>query len=141
VNTVKEAIDSFMAAFAGLTEIESHADNFRAGMNRFAELTPNQQSTFHSKMQFLGNGYYQLWTLYKSGLLTDEESFQGVRNAFLTIIKTRGGRHWWAEWKQVPPERFIRDLQVLTDDPESGVAPLNEIFSWFTEEPPDTTIH
>lgn len=134
---VKEAFETFMAAFASVTETELQTDNFRSGINRFNEMTSNEQAMFQAKMQYLGNGYYQVWTLHKSGMLMDEELFEGCRNAFLTIIKTAGGRQWWAQWKRMPPQPFIQELDALIDDPNSAVPPIYEIWSWLKESPVD----
>ena len=80
------------------------------------------------------NGYYQVWTLYKNGMLTDEELFLKSRGLFLNILRTPGGREWWAQWKHMPPETYINELDELIHDPESTIVPTNEDLSWFKRE-------
>ena len=89
---------------------------------------------FASKMQSLANGYYQVWTLHKNGMLTDEDLFKKSRNVFLSILRTPGGHQWWTAWKHLPLEPYIFDLEKLINDPASEVVPTNEDLGWFKDD-------
>ena len=127
---LKECITEFVAAFAEVTSTETAAENFRAGIDHFDEMTANQQSVFHSKMQMLGNGYYQVWTLRRLMLLPEEDFLQ-ARNLFLAIVRTRGGQQWWNAWKHIPPKPFIVDLEQAL-----GERANDELLPWFRYEKP-----
>ncbi len=132
---VKDTIKELVGAFAALTADEAAAENFRAGMDHFEEMDPNQQCVFHSKMQTLANGYYQVWRLNQLALLPDSD-FTASRDLFVRILKTRGGRQWWSIWKHLPPEPYTAGLDELLTDTTSSVPPAKESLPWFRYEQP-----
>ena len=111
------------------------AEKFRAGINRFDELSAVEQATFQSKMQALANGYYQVWTLHNNGVLADEELFLTSRGLILNILRTPRARSWWSQWKYMPPQTLINELDTLINDPNSKIVPTNEDLNWFKPEP------
>ena len=131
---VKEAVTEFVGAFAAVTSDEQAAKNFRAGMNYFTQLDPNQQSIFHSKMQTLANGYYQVWTLHQHRMVVDEDLFSRCENLYLTILRAPDGHHWWNAWKHLPPQPWVAELDRLVNNPNSDVTPANQDLSWFRDE-------
>ncbi|MGR8949049.1 MAG: hypothetical protein ACU84Q_13460 [Gammaproteobacteria bacterium] len=132
--SVKEAFETFMGAYAALTEDVNKAQNYIAGVNNYGGLDSIQQAMFHSKMQNLANGYYHVWTLHEHGMLADEELFKRCRDTFLTILRTPGALQWWSEWKHLPPQPFINELDALIKDSRNDAIPANEDFRWLKRE-------
>ena len=129
--SVKDAFTAFVDAYSAATETEEKAKNFRDGLIEFDDLGPVEQAMFQSKMQALGNGYYQVWTLYKNGMLADQELFERSRDLFLNILRTPGARQWWSQWKHMPPQTWINELDQQIHDPNSKVTPTTEALSWY----------
>ncbi len=130
VQAVKEAVNEFVNAFAAATSDETKAENFRAGLNQFDALTRNEKAVFHSKMQLLSSGYYQVWTMYKSGMLADEDLFVKSENLLLSFLLSPGGRQWWEAYKHLPPESFKDHMESRMKEEHLNITPANEDLDW-----------
>ena len=131
---VKEAVKEFVDAYAAVTADEKSAQNFREGLTRFGDLDRNAKAVFHSKMQSLTNGYYQVWTLYKGGLLLDEPLFRKSESLYLSFVLTPGGLQWWEAWKHLPPETLTIHVDERLNEPNLSVTPAHEDLDWFRGE-------
>ena len=128
--SVQIALETFIGSYAALTEDENKARTYIAGVQDYENLEPVQQAMFHSQMQGLANGYYTVWTLHENGMLSDYELFRRTRDTFLTILRTPAGRQWWKQWKHLPPQPYITELQRHIEDPNNDSIPATEDFQW-----------
>jgi hypothetical protein len=131
---LKEAVKEFVDAYAAMTCDEKAAENFREGLSRFDELDRNGKAMFHSKMQLLTNGYYQVWTLYKSGMLLDEALFRKSESLYLSFVLSPGGRQWWEAWKHLPPETLTVHIDERLNETNLDITAANEDLDWLRSE-------
>jgi hypothetical protein len=131
---VKNAVKEFVDTYAAVTSDEKAAENFIEGLNRFGDLDRTTRAVFQSKMQLLTNGYYQVWTLYKSGMLLDEPLYRKSECLYLSFVLAPGGRQWWESMKHLPPETLAIHIDGRLNEPNLGVTPANEDLDWFRGE-------
>ena len=131
VHGVSAAAKEFVNAYAAATADEVNAENFRAGLNQFDELSRNDKAMFHSKMQLLASGLYQVMAMYESSMLVDEDLFSKSESLFLSFVLSPGGNQWWQAYKHLPPEPFKARIESRLGDPQLKVTPANEDLDWY----------
>ena len=131
VHGVQAAVKEFVNAYAAVTADELSAENFRAGLNQFDELTRNDKAIFHSKMQLLASGLYQVMVMYESGMLPDEELYSKSESLFLSFVLSPGGNQWWEAYKHLPPKMFKTHVDKRLSDENLNITPANEDLDWY----------
>ncbi len=130
VQGVREAIKQFVNAWAGATSDTVNAENFRNGLNQFDSLSRNEKAVFHSKMQLLTSGFYQVLVMHKNGIL-EEALFSAVENVYLSILLSEGGQQWWLPYKHLPPRPLTDYLERRLDEQREVITPAPIDVDWF----------
>ena len=86
---------------------------------------------FHSKMQLVAGGFYQVIAMYESGMLVDEELFPKSESLLLSFVLSPGGNQWWQAYKHLPPEPLKARIESQLCDPQLKVTPANEGLDWY----------
>ena len=61
VHGVQAAVKEFVNAYAAVTTDEISAENFRAGLNQFDDLTRNEKAIFIPKCNYWQAGFIKSW--------------------------------------------------------------------------------
>ena len=131
VNSIQQAFKDFINAYAVLTADESHAEIFRKGLNEFDSLPANIQAVFHSKMQIISGGFYQVWVMHENKLIEEDELYKKSEELFLAILLAPGGGQWWKSFKQMTPSPFATYVDRIIEESRDSIEPANVALKWY----------
>jgi len=126
------ALDVHVGQIAELTATGEAAELFRKFCTDPDGLSLNDRARVHSLMLNRIASYNQVLRLHLSGLLDDEE-FHAMRGTFISILRSPGGRAWWAANRFMMPKGLQKSIEAAIDNPEIDRKPINEEQPWLFE--------
>ena len=133
IRAVQDTVKDFVNTYAELTDTRVDAEIFAKGLQNFEALDQADKAVFHSKMQLLASGFYQVLAMKESGLLTDLALFEKSESLFLSMLASPGGNAWWQAYRHLPPETLRQHVEQRITEIGSGVAPAHEDQIWYRQ--------
>lgn len=123
------AIESQVRQFAHLMDEPVKAELVRHGLVDLNRLDKGQKGQFSAIIHDILLSHDLIRRAYESGQMP-ERDFRIVQDLWLSIMRTTGGRQWWAGWKGIMPDDVVRYVDSALDDPSINIRPLHEEVSW-----------
>lgn len=101
------------------------------GLNDFDNLPQIDKAVFHSKMQLLAGGFYQVLAMKESEILTDLELFAKSESLFITMIISPGDNALWQAYRHFPPEPLKAYVEKRVGKLAGEIAPAHEDLAWY----------
>lgn len=127
--SLNTALGTHVHQIALLTATKEAADLFRRFCQGFHDLSVDDRGRMHSAMLDRIASFNQVARLHEAGLLDDNE-FAAMRDTFVSILRTRGGREWWTAYRHMVPEELNAAVTALIDDPRIDRRPITEEQPW-----------
>ena len=87
----------------------------------------------HSLLHPLNHGFNSVLTMYRAGLLPEEE-LVATRNSYIAFLMTPGGKRWWDSFRHAPPRGFVAYIDEALRQADGIVAPATEQLPWLRAE-------
>lgn len=128
------ALGVHVTQIAGLTKTAADAQLFRRFADGFCSLSLDERGMMMCVMLERLVSFNEVINFHNAGLLGDEE-FQAIKNTYVSILRTSGGREWWGLYKHMTPPWIERYVTHAIDDGEIGCKPYDEELPWlFSDE-------
>ena len=131
LNGVQTTVTEFVNAYASATATRVDAELFRSGLANFDQLDGPDKAVFHSKMQTLASGFFQVRMLWGNKMLSDRDLYAKSEYVFLSLLLTPGGRAWWEAYKHLPPVELRDYLESRLNSPDLDVQSAIEGQVWY----------
>jgi hypothetical protein len=125
LDTVARGIDTMVHQFARLVEDPNGADRLRRGLVNFDGLSQVEKGQVSTIIHEIMLSYDFLRRAHESGLMLARD-YREWRALWLSLMRTTGGRQWWASWKDIMPAEVIAHVDAVLDDPNIDAKLLNE---------------
>ena len=132
-DSLNAAIKLFLNNVDRSTQTKESSEIFRNGLNRFNDLSPNEQGAFHSTMHSWLHGFHGIWILHKHGALPDYE-LVAMRRLIVELLLSPGGRQWWNAFKHIPPPHLVSYLDDEAAKAEGVIPPAIDTYPWLRAE-------
>ena len=129
MQSLSVALGGHVKQIADLTGCDADAELFRKFSLRFDLLTLNERGRIHSMLLERLASFNQVRLLHAAGVLRGDE-FLAIRDTFLSILRTPGGRQWWGLYRSQVPLSLNNYLSSMLDDPSITRPPMHEHFPW-----------
>ena len=126
-------IANFLNNYDNATGTTENIEVLRKGLNDFDSLSANEQGRLQSLLHPLNHGFNSVLTMYKAGLLPEQE-LVATRNTYIAFLISPGGRRWWESFKHAPPREFVAYIDEAIRKAEGTVAPATEQLPWLKAE-------
>ncbi|MFV1988602.1 MAG: hypothetical protein ACC682_15115 [Gemmatimonadota bacterium] len=131
--SLNTALGTHVHLIAELTATDDSAELFRRFCDSFLGLSLNECGRMHAVMLDRIASFNQVARLHDAGLLDDGE-FGAIQGTFVSILRTHGGREWWAAYRHMVPEHLNERVTAAIDDPRIDRGPMTEEQPWLFDE-------
>jgi hypothetical protein len=133
VGSLQSVYENYQARLRMTAESESLAGITRTGINRFNDLTEEEQIRFNALWACSVLQFQITLRLYKSGVL-DRSTFAAYEADLISNLLSPGLREWWQTvQRRYPPE--LRDhVNAALSATEEAPPASSEEFPWFRED-------
>lgn len=134
-----KAIETQVHLFAHLMDEPAKAELVRNGLVDLDRLDIGQKGQFSAIIHDIMLSHDLIRRAYESGQMPQGD-FRVMQKLWASIMRTTGGRQWWAGWKSIMPKEVVEYVDSALDDPNIKAGLLNEEVSWLfaIEDEPDT---
>lgn len=133
IRAVQNTVQDFVNTYANVTATRTDADIFSRGLHNFDALEQADQAVFHSKMQLLASGFYQVLAMKEVGFLTDAALFDKSESLFLSMIVSPGGNAWWQAYRHLPPEPLKEYIERRIVERGPQIRPAHQDQIWYRQ--------
>lgn len=132
---MSKGIETQVHQFAHLADEPEKAELVRRALTDLDQLDRGQRGQFSAIIHDIMLSHDRIRRAYEAGELP-EQDFRMMQELWVSIIRTNGGRQWWAHWKGIMPNEVVTYVDAAIDDPNLKTGPLNEEIPWLfaTEE-------
>lgn len=123
------ALETQVHLFAHLVDEPDKAALVRQGLVDVDGLNQGQKGQFSAIIHDILLSHDALRRAYEAGQMP-EGDFRIMQVLWLSIMRTTGGRQWWAEWKGIMPDDVVEYVESAVDDQSIKARPLNEEVPW-----------
>jgi len=127
------AIANYLNHYDNATATTDNIEVLRKGLNNFDSLSANEMGRLHSLLHPLNHGFNSALTMYKAGLLPEQEFVAG-RDSYIAFLITPGGKRWWESFKHSSPRDFVAYIDEAIRQADGTVAPATEKLPWLKAE-------
>lgn len=130
------AIGTHVGQIASLTDTTEKAALFRKFAGDFYALSLDERGVIQAMMLARTASFNRVVRLHRSGLLEADE-FAAMQGSYISILRTNGGRQWWAAYRHMTPAPLNEYVSRTLDDPAVPAKPYTEALPWlFSDEKP-----
>ena len=123
------ALGVHVTQIAQLTESAAAARLFRKFAGGFDSLSLDERGMIMCAMLERLVSFNQVIDFHGAGLLEDEE-FQAIKNTYVSILRTAGGREWWSLYKHMTPPWLESYIANAIDDAAIRCKPYDQELPW-----------
>jgi hypothetical protein len=127
------AITNYLNNYDNATGTTENIEVLRKGLNDFESLSANEKGRLHSLLHPLNHGFNSVFTMYKAGLLPEQELI-ATRNSYIAFLISPGGRRWWESFKHAPPRDLVAYIDDAMRNADGVVVPATEELPWLRAE-------
>jgi hypothetical protein len=124
-----KAIETQVHQFAHLADEPEKADLVRRAFANLNQLDRGQQGQFSAIIHDILLSHDLIRRTYETGELPERE-FQIMQDLWVSIMRTNGGRQWWAGWRGIMPDEVAEYVDAAVDNPNIKSGPLSEEVPW-----------
>jgi len=124
-----KAIETQVHQFAHLADEPEKAELVRQGLADLDQLDRGQQGQFSAIIHDILLSHDLVRRAYESGELPEKE-FRIMQDLWVSIMRTNGGRQWWAGWRSIMPDDVVKYVDSALDDPNIKTGTLCEEVPW-----------
>ncbi|MGD8339933.1 MAG: hypothetical protein PVH89_04075 [Gammaproteobacteria bacterium] len=129
ISSGAKALETMVHQFAHLADEPRKADLFRRALVDFEDLDIGEKGQVSAVIHDILLSHDVLRRAYEAELMSKED-FQVMQELWVSLMRTTGGRQWWAGWKGIMPESVVAYVEAAVDDPALKTKPLNEALPW-----------
>jgi hypothetical protein len=136
-----KALETQVQLFAHLVDEPDKAELVRQGLVDVNRLNQGQKGQFSALIHDILLAHDVLRRAYEYGQMP-EDDFRIMQDLWISIMRTTGGRQWWAGWKAIMPLDVVNYVESTVDDQSIKTKPLNEAVPWLfaIEDESDSTL-
>ncbi len=123
------AIGTHVRQMASMTGTLESASLFRRFTEDLYALSLDERGVAQAMMLERTASFNQVVRLHRAGLLEAVE-FAAMRGTYISVLKTTGGRQWWAAYKHMVPRDLNDYVSKVLDDPTVPNKPYTEELPW-----------
>lgn len=123
------AIETQVHQFAHLADEPEKAEMVRQGLADLDQLDRGQQGQFSAIIHDILLAHDLVRRACESGELPERE-FRIMQDLWVSIMRTNGGRQWWAGWRGIMPGEVVDYVDAALDDPSIKIGTLCEEVPW-----------
>ena len=129
LSSVARALETQVHQFAHLADDAEKADLFRRSLVNFDGLELGDKGRVSAVIHDIVLSHDVLRRAYDARLMSKED-FKVMQELWVSLMRTTGGRQWWAGWKGIMPEAVVAYVEACVADTTLRTRPLNEELPW-----------
>jgi hypothetical protein len=129
LSSAAKALETQVHQFAHLVDEPTKADLLRRALVDFDGLDLGEKGQVSAVIHDIVLSHDVLRRAYEAGLMSRED-FKVMQELWVSLMRTTGGRQWWAGWKGIMPARVVAYIDGAVGDPTLRTKPLNEALPW-----------
>jgi hypothetical protein len=129
LSSAARALETQVHQFAHLADEPMRADVLRRALVDFDGLDLGEKGQVSAVIHDIVLSHDVLRRAYEAGLMSRDD-FKVMQELWVSLMRTTGGRQWWAGWKGIMPQAVVTYVEDAVDDPTLKTKPLNEELPW-----------
>ena len=137
LDNIARALQTQVHQFAHLADEPEKADLLRRALADFDGLAQGEKGQVSAVIHDIILSHDVLRRAHDSGLMPTDE-FRVMQELWVSLMRTEGGRQWWAGWRSIMPDTIVAYVDAVIDDPSMKIKPLYEALPWLFALTPES---
>lgn len=129
LESMARALETQVHQFAHLVDEPQKAGLVRRALADFDGLNQDEKGQISAVIHDILLSHDVLRRAHALGHMPDAD-FRIVQELWVSLMRTTGGRQWWAGWKGIMPELIVAYVDAAVADPNLKAKPLDRELPW-----------
>jgi hypothetical protein len=137
LDSMATALQTQVHQFAHLADEPEKADLLRRALADFDGLAQGEKGQVSAVIHDIILAHDVLRRAHESGLMPRDD-FRVMQELWVSLMRTKGGRQWWAGWRSIMPDTVVAYVDAVIDDPSLKTKPLYDELPWLFALTPES---